>query len=423
LGVASEKLSALGRVDPEVAQAIANEYERQRVKLQLIPSENYASAAVLEAQGSVMTNKYAEGYPGHRYYRGCEYMDVVESLAVERAKEVFGAEHANVQPHSGSQANMAVYFSVLKQGDTLMGMKLSHGGHLTHGAPASFSGRFFKIESYGVDPKTETLDYEAIRKQAHECKPKMIVVGASAYPRMIDFSAFGSIAKEVGAYLMVDMAHIAGLIAGGVHPGPFPYADFVTGTTHKTLRGPRGGLILCKREYAHEVDKMIFPGIQGGPLMHVIAAKAVSLKEAMTPEFQEYQRQIVCNARRLAEELRERDFRLVSDGTDTHLMLIDLTNRDITGKDAAEVLDQAGITVNMNTIPFDKNGPSVTSGIRPGTPAVTTLGMGEAEMVLIAEYIEEALQSRDNPLRLANIRERVKELCERFPMPNNNTIP
>jgi glycine hydroxymethyltransferase len=419
LGVVSEKLSALAKVDAEVAQAVENEYERQRTRLQLIPSENYASAAVLEAQGSVMTNKYAEGYPSHRYYRGCEYMDVVEGLAIERAKQLFQAEHANVQPHSGSQANMAVYFGMLQQGDVLMGMKLAHGGHLTHGAPASFSGHFYKIESYGVDPKTETLDYDAVRRQALSCKPKMIVVGASSYPRTIDFSIFGSIAREVGAYLMVDIAHIAGLIAGGVHPSPLPHADFVTGTTHKTLRGPRGGLILCKKRYAQEIDKMVFPGIQGGPLMHVIAAKAVSLKEALAPEFAQYQRQIVLNAKRLANELHERGFRLVSGGTDTHLMLIDLTNRGVTGKEAAEVLDQAGITVNMNSIPFDTKGPAVTSGIRPGTPAVTTRGMGEEEMALIAEYIDGALQARNDAGRLAGIREKVRELCDRFPMPNN----
>lgn len=418
MGLVFEKLSALARTDPEVAHAVECEQERQRSKLQLIPSENFTSTAVLEAQGCVMTNKYAEGYPAHRYYRGCEYVDVVENLAIERAKELFGAEHANVQPHSGSQANMAVYFSVLELGDVLMGMKLSHGGHLTHGAPASFSGRFFKIESYGVDPKTEILDYDDIRRKALACKPKMLVVGASSYPRIIDFEAFGAIARETGAYLMVDIAHIAGLIAGGVHPSPFPWADFVTVTTHKTLRGPRGGMILCKKEHAQKIDKMVFPGIQGGPMMHVIAAKAVSLKEATTEEFAEYQRRIVRNCSRLARELQERDFRLVTGGTDTHLMLIDLTNRKITGKEAAEILDEAGITVNMNTIPFDKQGPAVTSGIRPGTPAVTTRGMGEPEMALIAEFIDEALRSRDDSQRLAEIREKVRELCERFPMPN-----
>ncbi len=418
MGVEIDKLTILARSDPEVARAIEQEHERQRTRLQLIPSENYTTAAVLEAQGCVMTNKYAEGYPAHRYYRGCEHVDVVESLAIERAKEVFGAEHANVQPHSGSQANMAVYFAVLKQGDVLMGMKLDHGGHLTHGAPASFSGRFFKIESYGVDPQTEVLDYDAVRKQALKCKPKMLVVGASSYPRIIDFAAFGSIAKEVGAYLMVDIAHIAGLIAGGVHPSPFPHADFVTVTTHKTLRGPRGGMILCKKQFAHDIDKTVFPGIQGGPHMHVIAAKAVCLREAMTREFADYQQKIIVNARALAEGLKKRGFRLVSGGTDTHLMLVDLTNKGITGKDAAEILDQAGITVNMNTIPFDKKGPAVTSGIRPGTPAVTTRGMGEAEMETIAELIDDALCSRDDAQRLAQIRERVRDLCERFPLPN-----
>ncbi len=417
MGLLEQNLEILTRVDPEVARAIESEHERQRSRLQLIPSENFTSLAVLEAQGSVMTNKYAEGYPGHRYYEGCENVDTVEQLAIDRAKKLFGAEHANVQPHSGSQANMAVYFSALQTGDVVMGMELSHGGHLTHGSPASFSGRFFKIQHYGVNPETEKLDMDAVRKQVLEIKPKMIIVGASSYPRAIDFAKFGEIAKETGAYLMADIAHTAGLIAGGVHPNPFPHADFVTVTTHKTLRGPRGGMILCKKEYAKQIDKMVFPGIQGGPLMHVIAAKAVCLGEALTEEFADYQQRIVRNAARLAAELTERGFRLVSGGTDTHLILVDVTNKGFTGKEAADVLDEAGITVNMNTIPFDKQGPSITSGIRPGTPAVTTCGMGEEEMVLIAELIEEALSARSDSARLAGIRERVAELCARFPVP------
>jgi len=361
----------LHKVDPEVAGAIESEHGRQRSRLQLIPSENFTTPAVLEAQGCIMTNKYAEGYPGHRYYRGCEYVDVIEQLAIDRAKELFGAEHANVQPHSGSQANMAVFFSVLQPGDAVMGMELSHGGHLTHGSPASFSGRFFDVFHYGVDPKTEIIDLAEVRKLALARKPKLIIVGASSYPRSIEFEGFARIAAEVGAYLMADIAHTAGLIAGGVHPSPFPHADFVTVTTHKTLRGPRGGMILCKKEHAKKIDKMVFPGIQGGPLMHVIAAKAVCLKEAMTEEFTDYQRRIVRNAARLAGEFSERGLRLITGGTDTHLMLIDVTNRGLTGKEAADILDQAGITVNMNTIPFDKNGPNVTSGIRPGTPRRT----------------------------------------------------
>jgi glycine hydroxymethyltransferase len=404
-------------VDPEVARAIECEHERQGSHLQLIPSENFTTPAVLEAQGCVMTNKYAEGYPGHRYYGGCENVDVVEELAIERAKEIFKGEHANVQPHSGSQANMAVYFGVLEPGDAVMGMELSHGGHLTHGSPVSFSGRFFDVFHYGVDPTTEMIDIDEVRKLALERNPKMIIVGASAYPRSIDFEKFAEIAAEVGAYLMADIAHTAGLIAGGVHQNPFPHADFVTVTTHKTLRGPRGGMILCKKEHARKIDKMVFPGIQGGPLMHVVAAKAVCLKEAMTKEFADYQRRIVLNAARLADELTERGFRLVTGGTDTHLMLVDLTNRGLTGKDAADILDRAGITVNMNTIPFDKNGPNITSGIRPGTPSVTTCGMGEDEMALIAELIDEALNARSDTERLGQVREKVRELCDKFPPP------
>jgi glycine hydroxymethyltransferase len=417
LGLLEQNVEMLSRVDPDIARAIEEERERQRTRLQLIPSENFTTPAVLEAQGSVMTNKYAEGYPGHRYYEGCENVDVAEELAIERAKELFGAEHANVQPHSGSQANMAVYFSMLELGDTVMGMELSHGGHLTHGAPASFSGRFFKVLHYGLDPKTEMLDYDAVREQILKHKPRLIVVGASSYPRMIDFEIFGEIAQEVGAYVMADVAHTAGLIAGGAHPSPVPYADFVTVTTHKTLRGPRGGLILCKKEHAQKIDKMVFPGIQGGPLMHTIAAKAVCLKAAMAEDFREYARRIVRNAARLAGELTERGFRLVSGGTDTHLMLIDVTHIGLTGKEAADILDEAGITVNMNTIPFDKNTPAVTSGIRPGTPAVTTCGMDEEEMVVIAELIDEALQARSDRERLAHVRMRVRELCEKFRPP------
>jgi len=407
----------LHKVDPEVAGAIESEHGRQRSRLQLIPSENFTTPAVLEAQGCIMTNKYAEGYPGHRYYRGCEYVDVIEQLAIDRAKELFGAEHANVQPHSGSQANMAVFFSVLQPGDAVMGMELSHGGHLTHGSPASFSGRFFDVFHYGVDPKTEIIDLAEVRKLALARKPKLIIVGASSYPRSIEFEGFARIAAEVGAYLMADIAHTAGLIAGGVHPSPFPHADFVTVTTHKTLRGPRGGMILCKKEHAKKIDKMVFPGIQGGPLMHVIAAKAVCLKEAMTEEFTDYQRRIVRNAARLAGEFSERGLRLITGGTDTHLMLIDVTNRGLTGKEAADILDQAGITVNMNTIPFDKNGPNVTSGIRPGTPSVTTCGMGEEEMVTIAGLVDKALDARSDKASLANVREKVRNLCDRFPPP------
>lgn len=409
----------LSSVDPEVARAIEHEHERQRSRLQLIPSENFTTPAVLEAQGCVMTNKYAEGYPGHRYYEGCENVDAVEQLAIDRAKELFGAEHANVQPHSGSQANMAVYFSMLQPGDAVMGMGLTHGGHLTHGSPVSFSGRFFDVFHYGVDPQTEVIDLDEVRKLALARKPKMIIVGASSYPRIIDFEGFAKIAAEVGAHLMADIAHTAGLIAGGAHPSPFPHADFVTVTTHKTLRGPRGGMILCRKEHAQKIDKMVFPGIQGGPLMHTIAAKAVCFKEALTEEFADYQRRIVKNAARLAGELTERGFKLVTGGTDTHLMLVDVTRNGLTGKEAADILDEAGITVNMNTIPFDTHGPAVTSGIRPGTPAVTTCGMGEDEMVLIAELIEEALEARDDKGRLAQIREKVRELCERFPTPTD----
>jgi glycine hydroxymethyltransferase len=358
--------------DPEVFEAIQKEIARERKNIVLIASENYASPSILEVQGSVFTNKYAEGYPGKRYYGGCEYADIVENLAIERAKELFGAEHVNVQPHSGTQANMAVYFSVLKPGDTILGMNLSHGGHLSHGASVNFSGTFYKTVAYGVNKDTGYIDYDEVRRLALENKPKIILVGASAYSRIIHFKIFSDIAKEVGAYLVADIAHIAGLIAAGLHPSPVPYADFVTTTTHKTLRGPRGGMIMCKTEYAKAVDKMVFPGIQGGPLVHVIAAKAVALKQALSQKFRDYQDRVIQNANRLSEELINRGFKIISDGTDNHMMLVDLTNKGITGKDAEEALGAAGITVNKNVIPYDKNPPTITSGIRLGTPCVTT---------------------------------------------------
>ncbi len=408
-------MSILETVDPEVARAIALETERQEYTLELIASENFVSEAVLEAQGSVMTNKYAEGYPGKRYYGGCQYVDIVENLAIERAKALFGADHVNVQPHSGSQANMAVYFSVLNPGDTILGMNLSHGGHLTHGSPVNFSGRFFKVVSYGVSRETQTIDYEEVERLALEHNPKMIVVGASAYPRIIDFAAFRAIADKVGAVVMVDMAHIAGLIAAGLHPSPVPHAEFVTTTTHKTLRGPRGGMILCREEFAKALNSNIFPGIQGGPLMHVIAAKAVAFKEALTPEFKTYQGQIVKNARTLADELIKRGFRLVSGGTDTHLMLVDLSGSELTGKVAEEALDKAGITVNKNTVPFETRSPFVTSGFRIGTPAATTHGLKEQEMKEVAGFIDEALKHVDNEAKLAEIRESVTAMMKRFP--------
>jgi glycine hydroxymethyltransferase len=408
-------MSILETVDPEVARAIKLETERQEYTLELIASENFVSEAVLEAQGSVMTNKYAEGYPGKRYYGGCQYVDIVENLAIERAKELFGADHVNVQPHSGSQANMAVYFSVLKPGDTILGMNLSHGGHLTHGSPVNFSGRFFNVVSYGVSRETQTIDYEEVERLALEHNPKMIVVGASAYPRIIDFAAFRTIADKVGAVVMVDMAHIAGLIAAGLHPSPIPHAEFVTTTTHKTLRGPRGGMILCREEFAKTLNSNIFPGIQGGPLMHVIAAKAVAFKEALSPEFKVYQEQIVKNARTLAGELMQRGFRLVSGGTDTHLMLVDLTGSELTGKIAEEALDKAGITVNKNTVPFETRSPFVTSGFRIGTPAATTHGLMEPEMKEVAGFIDEVLANVDNEAKLACIKERVTAMMKRFP--------
>ncbi len=409
-------MSILESFDSEVARAIRLETERQEYNLELIASENFVSEAVLEAQGSVMTNKYAEGYPGKRYYGGCSQVDVVENLAIERAKELFGADHANVQPHSGSQANMAVYFSVLKPGDTILGMNLSHGGHLTHGSPANFSGKLFNVVFYGVSPETETIDYDEVGRLAREHQPKMIVVGASAYPRIIDFVQFRKIADSVGAVVMVDMAHIAGLVAAGLHPSPVPHAEFVTTTTHKTLRGPRGGMILCREQYAKALNSNIFPGIQGGPLMHVIAAKAVAFKEALTPEFNKYQEQIVKNAKALADALVQRGLRLVSGGTDTHLMLVDLTATGLTGKVAEEALDHAGITVNKNTIPNETRSPFVTSGIRIGTPAATTHGLKEAEMELVAGFIADTLKNAGNPEQLGRIKGEVNALMKRFPL-------
>lgn len=409
-------LEHLVNADPEVAQAIGLELNRQRTHLELIASENFVSEAVLEAAGTILTNKYAEGYPGKRYYGGCEFVDIAENLARDRAKELFGAEHANVQPHSGAQANTAVYFAVLDPGDLIMGMDLSHGGHLTHGSPVSISGKYFNVVSYGVDPETHRIDYDAVRAIARKHKPKILVAGASAYPRTIDFAAFGEIAKEIGAYLMVDMAHIAGLIAAGLHPSPIPYADFVTTTTHKTLRGPRGGMILCREEFAKAVDKAVFPGIQGGPLMHIIAAKAVAFKEALQPDFADYQRQILANASALAQGLMERGFDLVSGGTDTHLMLVDLRSKSITGKEAEALLDVAGITANKNTIPFDPEKPFVASGVRLGTPAVTTRGMGEQEMVKIAEAIHLVLTYRDDSAKVEEGKNLVSGLCQEFPL-------
>ena len=412
--------ASLEQVDPEVFEAIRDESERLESNLELIASENVVSEAVLEAQGSLMTNKYAEGYPGKRYYGGCEYVDVVERLAVERARTLFGAEHVNVQPHSGSQANMAVYFAVLKPGDAYLGMDLSHGGHLSMGSPVNFSGRLYGVASYGVSAETETIDYDALAELARERRPRLIVAGASAYPRVLDYARFRAIADEVGALLMVDMAHIAGLVAAGCHPSPVPHADYVTTTTHKTLRGPRGGMILCREEHAKTLDGRVFPGMQGGPLMHVIAAKAVALKEASTPEFASYQRQIVANAKALAGALTERGFRLVSGGTDNHVMLLDLRDSEITGKLAQETLERAGITANRNTVPFDRRSPFVTSGVRIGTPAVTTRGMKEPEMRVIAEWIRRALAKVGDPPGLDAIAAEVRALCERFPVYRRN---
>ena len=409
-------MSVLDTFDPAVAQAIKAETVRQEYNLELIASENFVSPAVLEAQGSVLTNKYAEGYPGKRYYGGCDCVDVVENLAIDRAKELFGADHANVQPHSGSQANMAVYFTVLNPGDTVLGMNLAHGGHLTHGSPVNFSGKLFNIVPYGVTKENQTIDYEEAERLAHEHKPKMIVVGASAYPRTIDFEAFRRIADQVGAVVMVDMAHIAGLVAAGLHPSPVPHAEFVTTTTHKTLRGPRGGMILCREDYAKKLNSNIFPGIQGGPLMHVIAAKAVAFKEALTPEFREYQGQIVKNAKALATGLMKRGFKLTSGGTDNHLMLVDLTETGLTGKVAEEALDRAGITVNKNGIPFDTRSPFITSGIRIGTPAATTHGLKEQEMELVAGFIADVLANVEDAAKLAAVKSDVNKMMKGFPL-------
>jgi glycine hydroxymethyltransferase len=406
----------LREVDPEIAQALDLEVDRQARTLELIASENFVSEAVLEALGSVMTNKYAEGLPGKRYYGGCEFVDVAETLAIERAKKLFGAEHANVQAHSGSQANQAVYMTVLKPGDTLLGMSLAHGGHLTHGHPLNFSGKMYKIVSYGVRKDTETVDYDELARLAREHKPRLIVAGASAYPRLLDFERFAAIAKQSGALLMVDMAHIAGLIAAGLHPSPIPHADFVTTTTHKTLRGPRGGAVFSKAQYAKELDKIVFPGIQGGPLMHVIAAKAVCFQEALQPAFREYQKQIVLNARTIAGALAGRGFRIVSGGTDTHLMLVDVFSNKVTGKEAEKALGNAGITVNKNVIPFDTNPPMVASGIRIGTPAVTTRGLREPQMELIAQWISEVLHNVEDESVQRRIRSEVEALTEKFPI-------
>ncbi|RJP93954.1 MAG: serine hydroxymethyltransferase [Desulfobacteraceae bacterium] len=413
--------NVIRKVDPEIADAISKERLRQTNTLELIASENIVGPAVMAAQASVMTNKYAEGYPGKRYYGGCENVDIAESLAIERAKELFGADYANVQPHSGSQANMAVYFSLLSPGDTVMGMDLSHGGHLTHGSAASFSGRLFNFVHYGVGKDTGTIDYDQLAALAKAHRPKMIVAGGSAYPRFIDFEAFKNIAASVDAYLMVDMAHIAGLVAGGVHPSPIPYADIVTSTTHKTLRGPRGGLILAPAALGNKLNKEIFPGIQGGPLMHVIAAKAVAFKLALADSFKVYQRQIVKNAATLAAFLMDNGIRLMSDGTDNHMMLVDLRNLGITGKDAEHCLEQAGITVNKNTIAFDTQSPFITSGIRVGTPAVTTRGMKEAEMKQIGGFIVEVLNHPHDGAVISRIKKEVNELCSGFPLfPEND---
>jgi glycine hydroxymethyltransferase len=407
---------SLAETDPEIAEAIRQEVRRQADGLELIASENFVSRAVLEAVGSVMTNKYAEGYPGRRYYGGCEFVDIAESLAIERAKQLFGADHANVQPHSGTQANMAVYMALLQPGDTVLGMNLAHGGHLTHGHPLNFSGKLYKIVPYGVRQEDERIDYAELERLAHEHRPKMIIVGASAYPRVIDFPRISAVARAVSAPMMVDMAHIAGLVATGEHPSPVPHADFVTSTTHKTLRGPRAGMVLCREQYARDLDRALFPGGQGGPLMHVIAGKAVCFKEAMEPAFKEYQRHIVANAKRLASTLAGHGFRLVSGGTDNHLMLVDVFSKGITGKAAETALGKAGITVNKNAIPFDTNPPMVASGIRIGTPAVTTRGMREPEMDAIADLIARALATPDDDRALVTVKQDVERLTRRFPL-------
>lgn len=410
-------LETLANVDPQVQKAIDMELGRQRNKLEMIASENIVSSAVMQAQGSILTNKYAEGYPGKRYYGGCEYVDIVEQLAIDRAKELFGAQYANVQPHSGAQANTAVFFALLNPGDTVLGMNLTDGGHLTHGSPVNISGKYFKIVPYGVDKETERIDYDELEKLAKQHKPKLIIGGASAYSRIIDFARMAQIAKTVGAYFMVDMAHIAGLVAAGLHPNPVPYADVVTTTTHKTLRGPRGGLILCKdAEFGKQFNKAIFPGIQGGPLMHIVAAKAVAFKEALSEDFKTYQQQVVKNAAALADELMQKGFRIVSGGTDNHLMLVDLRSKNITGKEAQNLLDDIGITANKNTIPFEPLSPFVTSGIRLGTPALTTRGLKEADIRQVADIIAEVIEKRDDETVIARAKEKVADICKRFPL-------
>ena len=416
------RLRSLAEIDPEIARAIDQEVDRQARTLELIASENCVSEAVLQALGSVMTNKYAEGLPGKRYYGGCEFVDVAESLAIERAKKLFNAEHANVQAHSGSQANQAVYLTVLKPGDTLLGMSLAHGGHLTHGHPLNFSGRMYKIVSYGVSKDTETIDYDELERLAMEHRPKLIVAGASAYPRLLDFERFAAIAKKCETLLMVDIAHIAGLVAAGLHPSPFPHADFVTTTTHKTLRGPRGGAVFAKAQYAKDLDRNVFPCLQGGPLMHVIAAKAVCFQEALQPEFADYQKQIVLNAKVLAQALADRGFRIVSGGTDTHLMLVDVFSRKVTGKQAEQALERAGITVNKNAIPFDTNPPAIASGIRVGTPTVTSRGMQEPQMELIGHWISEVLNNLEDESVLKRVRSEVETLTAKFPLYENRRV-
>jgi glycine hydroxymethyltransferase len=407
---------ALVDIDPEIAAALADERHRQNTGLELIASENFVSQAILDAAGSVLTNKYAEGYPGKRYYGGCEFVDVAESLAIARAKELFGAEHANVQPHSGAQANMSVYLTLLRPGDTVLGMNLAHGGHLTHGHPLNFSGKLYTIVPYGVRQDDERIDYDEFERLAHEHKPKMIMVGASAYPRVFDFERIGKVGRDIGSPIVTDMAHFAGLVAAKIHPSPIPHSDFVTTTTHKTLRGPRGGMVLCRSQHAKDLDRAVFPGVQGGPLMHIIAAKAVCFKEAMEPAFVDYQKQIVANARRLAAGLTAAGFRLVSGGTDNHLMLVDVFSKGLTGKVAEAALGKAGITVNKNAIPFDKNPPMVASGVRIGSPAVTSRGMREPEMDLIAEYIARVLAAPDDDGVAAAVKEKVEALCRKFPL-------
>ncbi|WP_411954079.1 serine hydroxymethyltransferase [Alkalibacillus sp. S2W] len=406
----------LNEVDPDMLKAINQEKNRQHDKIELIASENFVSEAVMEAAGSVLTNKYAEGYPNRRYYGGCEYVDIAEDLARDRAKELFGADHANVQPHSGAQANMAVYFAALKPGDTILGMNLNHGGHLTHGSPVNFSGKLYNVVDYGVDENSETIDYDALLEKAKEVEPNMIVAGASAYPRQIDFKKFREIADEVGAYLLVDMAHIAGLVAAGLHQSPVPHAHFVTSTTHKTLRGPRGGLILCQEDFKKKIDSNVFPGMQGGPLMHIIAAKGVAFKEALDPSFKDYSKQIINNAKRLGEALKQEGIRLVSDGTDNHLLLLDVRPLNLTGKVAEAALDEIGVTTNKNTIPFDPESPFVTSGVRIGTAAVTTRGFGEEEMDEIASIIAFTLNNHEDEAKLEEAKARVQQLADRFPM-------